>query len=63
MGTKMEIGSEAMHLRSRDLWYEGHATLVQSAARHPKIAQSYKLRDSTPKFQLFPGFLPKIPQK
>ena len=27
MGTKIEIGGEAMHLRSRDLWYEGHAAL------------------------------------
>ena len=36
MGTKMEIGGEAMHLRSRDLWYEGHATLCTK--RRPPLA-------------------------
>ena len=35
MGTKMEIGGEAMHLRSRDLWYEGHAALC-TKRRPPK---------------------------
>ena len=33
MGTKMEIGGEAMHLRSRDPWHEGHAALC--AKRRP----------------------------
>ena len=32
----MEIGGEAMHLRSRDIWYEGHATLC--AKRRPPLA-------------------------
>ena len=36
MGTKMEIGGEAMHLRSRDLWYEGHVTLCTK--RRPPLA-------------------------
>ena len=36
MGTKMEIGGEAMHLRSRDLWYEGHAALCTK--RRPPLA-------------------------
>ena len=36
MGTKMEIGGEAMHLRSRDLCYEGHAALC--AKRRPPLA-------------------------
>ena len=36
MGTKMEIGGEAMHLRSRDLWHEGHAALC--AKRRPPLA-------------------------
>ncbi len=33
---------------------------AQSAARHPKIAQSYKSHNNSPKFQLFSGFLPRI---
>ena len=36
MGTKMEIGGEAMHLRSRDPWYEAHAALC--AKRRPPLA-------------------------
>ena len=36
MGTKMEIGGEAMHLRSRDPWHEGHAALC--AKRRPPLA-------------------------
>ena len=36
MGTKMEIGGEAMHFRSRNLWYEAHAALC--AKRRPPLA-------------------------
>ena len=51
---------------SSDLTHKGQATLVmgvkrplaQTAARHPKIAQSHKSRNNAPKFQLFSGSLP-----
>lgn len=33
---------------------------AQSAVRHPKIAQSHKSCNNAPKFQLFPGSLPRI---
>ena len=33
---------------------------AQSAARRPKIAQSHKSCNKAPKFQLFPGSLPRI---
>lgn len=36
---------------------------AQSAARRPKIAQSHKSCNKAPKFQLFPGSLPRISQR